>query len=119
MADGYVLTTASTVTCTHPTPGKVTLNSLAKLRVNSRPVLVAGSVTGSSVSCTIPDNPNTSTKRCAQVAKETGGHAPKLKVGNIPALLDGLTGMTDGQPPVPPAGTPLTASADQSKLKAG
>jgi hypothetical protein len=114
-----VLTTGSTVTCTHG--GKVATGSTAKLKVNGLPVLLAAGVSERAVTtCPVVDDPNTSTTKCRKVATILKAPAAKLKVGGQAVILDTLTGMTNGTPPPPPLGAELgTAVANQTKLQAG
>lgn len=92
-----VVTTASTVSCGHPTPrtgGTVALSSSAKLKVGDDPVVTA--ITAATVSgCGTVTNAQTGDVQCT-TATATAGFAAKLTVGGQPVLLDTLSGTTTG-----------------------
>jgi hypothetical protein len=125
MADTQdVLTTASSVTCTHG--GVVDISSDAKLTVGAAGdrVLLQAGVMGKSFKtappCSNLDNPNTGALQCKHVVTVTGGTSSKLRVGGQPVLLASLAGTTDGVPP-PPLAPPSrlgSAQAGQTKLRA-
>lgn len=113
-----VLTTGSEVLCgiqaaaSHG--GNVSVTSSAKLKVNGNSVLVRSSVEGKPVAgCQTPNDSTKSLKTCTSATSVTAGEASKLTVGGQPALLDTVTGITDGNPP----GT-VPADAKQDKLTA-
>ena len=101
-----VLTTSSTINCSHQ--GTVQKTSTEKLKVNGSSVLLESSLKA------IPDCPNqsSSTTKDKKVDSVLGGIAQKLKSGGTGVLLATLSGKGDGSPP----GT-LSASAGQTKLK--
>ncbi|MCJ1676504.1 hypothetical protein MTF65_03885 [Streptomyces sp. APSN-46.1] len=119
---GKVLTTASTVTCGHPTPvppepppspmpGQVTASSERKLKVQGSPVLVKSSL----LQADVKDCPNTVSpaKPCKKVTGVVSGESLKLKAGGSPVMLDEISLTTDGSVPPPPV---LKPGAGQSKL---
>jgi hypothetical protein len=109
-----VLTSASSLTCAHGFA--VAAGTTGRLRVGGKPVLLAG-LTGASIDCKLPDDPNTSTKHCTQVSQVSAGESARLTVGKASVLLDVLAGLSDGTPP--PTGAPLLpAVANQTKLRA-
>lgn len=113
----HVLTTASTVDCGHG--GAVATTGEPKLRVAGAPVLLAAGINSKPVapSCTVVDNPDTSTLKCRMVTSVTGGMAVKLRVAGAPAMLDTLAGGTDGKVGGTPAQV-LRATAGRTKLEA-
>lgn len=114
-----VLTTASTVTCSHtaPTPGIVSTASSAKLRVKGQPVLLKNSIAEEAISgCGIIPDPNTKAVTCVRVKKVEAGEAQKLTVAGESVMLDTLTGKTDGTINGEIQG--LKATAGQQKLTA-
>jgi hypothetical protein len=100
-----VLTTSSTITCSHQ--GTVQKTSTAKLKVNGSPVLLESSLGA------IPDCPNqsSSTTKDTKVASVLGA-AQKLKAGGNGVLLATLSGKGNGSPP-----GDLSATAGQALLK--
>jgi len=111
-----VLTSGSSVGCTHP-GGKISLSSQAKLKVKGNAVLLEDDVKGKSISdCPIPKDESKGTAPDTKVLALTTGKASKLKVGGKPVLLSTLTGTTNGLPTAP--GAQLKVSADQTKLTA-
>lgn len=102
-----VLTSGSQVQCGHQ--GNILLTPSPKLKVAGNPVItqVGPPVAG----CTTPVTPG-GNKPCV-TASPVGGQAVKLKVGGSPAMLDTVSGITDGVPP----GT-VTPSAKQTKMTA-
>ncbi len=105
----YVLTTASTIECSHG--GTVDVTNEPNLKVDNKPVLIGIGPTFSK-KCPLTDNASTGTVQCKS-AFITGGTASKLKVGGSPVMLDTVMGTTDGGAPPP---TPITVKANQSKL---
>jgi len=120
----YVLTTSSSVQCGHS--GKVAVESLAKLQVNSSPILLKGSIEGKPITgCKTPSTSDTSgltNQQCDQVSSVPPGpgvilgEATKLKVGGQPVMLDTLTGKTNGMVGKVTPQPLLSAMANQSKL---
>ncbi|WP_328475134.1 hypothetical protein OHA21_17640 [Actinoplanes sp. NBC_00393] len=107
-----VLVAPSAVACPHP-PGLVTAGTSSRLTVGKQPVLLAG-LTGKDIAgCTTPANPP-STKPCLKVLTVTAGERSKLTVGGVPVLLADVAGTTDGVP----AGSAVTATANQTRLTA-
>jgi hypothetical protein len=94
-----VLTTLSTVTCGHP-PGKVQVQSQAKLAVGGGRVLVQAGIKDQTVAdCgTKPasDAAGPTAAPCKTVSKVGGGRSTKLRAGGQPVMLDTLAGSTDG-----------------------
>src|SRR4051794_3371499 len=110
-----VLTTSSSITCSHS--GGITPTGASKLKINGSPVVLKAGVAGKSVGpppCSVTTNTNTGTKQCSSVTAVSGGEASKLKVNGQPVLLETLSGTTDGTPPALPSG--LKATANQTKL---
>jgi hypothetical protein len=121
LAAAPALTSASSVLCPHG--GAVDKTGTAKLKVAASAVLTKADLSGKKIiGCSVADNLQTSTLQCKFVQAISSGESSKLKVKRgaaaIPVLLDTLTGLTTGTPPPPPAGPPLKATANQSKLKA-
>jgi hypothetical protein len=139
-----VLTTESNVTCGHQ--GQVQISSSAKLKVNSKSVLLESSIAGMSIlTCATPQTtkPNTTTYLsfpCASVSATartspapqpssgssiTDGRSKKLMVGEMPVMLEtvvgqsgGLAGETDGMVGGVSPVTGLQGKAVQNKLVA-
>lgn len=110
----FVLTTSSRIVC--GSQGAVSTSGQAKLTVGGVPVLVKAGVAGKSLSgCTVVTNASSGTKQCSTVASVSAGEATKLTVGGAAVMLDTLAGTADG---LPTPGAMLTATANQSKLKA-
>ena len=101
-----VLTTSSTINCSHQ--GTVKKTSTAKLKVNGSSVLLESSL-GAISDC---PNQSSSTTKDSKVDSVLGGVAQKLKAGGNGVLLATLSGKGNGSPP----GT-LSATAGQSLLK--
>lgn len=105
---GFVLTTASAVTC--PSQGRVATTGHARLTVAGAPVLALdGIVTASVAGCTVPTA--SGTKTCLKVI-EASGTAGKLRVDGKAVALGSLTGKTDGTTPA------ISGSAGQTLLTA-
>ncbi|MEV8630888.1 hypothetical protein AB0395_04455 [Streptosporangium sp. NPDC051023] len=91
-----VLTTGASIGCGHGgtvqvVPGQRTLT------VAGAPVLVAGDLEGKPITHCVPTAPGA--VPCTAVASVIGGSATTLSVGGHPALLDTLSGLTNGSPP--------------------
>lgn len=124
----YVLTSSSQVNCGHD-PGKVTVQSGAKLTVGKAPVLTAASIDMMPVTgcATVAAGPPP-TITCAAVSATPlpappllpgvqKGASTKLTVNKMPVILETLAGATNGSI----SGTPqvlLAAKAMQAKLRA-
>jgi hypothetical protein len=107
-----VLVAPSTVACPH-TPGTVMPATSSRLTVGKQPVLLAG-LTGKDVAgCTI--QVTQTTKTCLKVTSVSTGEKSKLTVNGHSVLLADVTGVTDG---VSPAGNAVTATANQTRLRA-
>lgn len=109
-----VLTMNATIGCGHG--GGVTPSSDAKLKVDSKSVLVKSSVDNKSVGP--PPCPKTNTNAGESPCKTvtvTGTEASKLKAGGA-AVLIGLDGSTNGT--ATPAGKPTVTGGTQTKLTA-
>ncbi len=135
-----VLTTSSDVTCGHSAGavhGKAQVSSDVKLTVSGSPVLLKSGVDLKSVSgCPTPPASDTSgvtAAPCTQVTSTPtpptgaagpptpgvgGGEATKLTCGGLPAMLDTLSGKTNGMVGKVSPQTLLSASAGQDKLTA-
>ncbi|GHO83200.1 hypothetical protein [Dictyobacter formicarum] len=138
-----VLTTESNVTCGHQ--GQVQISSSAKLKVNSKPVLLESSITGmliqncatpttqaqgkyvsfscASVSATGRTSPIPPTETTSSPISD--GRSKKLMVGKMPVMLEtvagqssGLAGETDGMVSGVSPVTGLQGTAVQNKLAA-
>lgn len=110
-----VLTKDSTVKCSHPTPGTVTLGTgAAKLRVQGKAVLRAQDVVTIASGCGFKHPTPQGAVPCSKVMELTRGTATKLRVGGVPVVLDTLQGTTNSSP------TPgsLKVTANQPKLTA-
>lgn len=111
------LTEKSTLNCLHQGSVKLT-SKQSKLKVAGTNVLVAGDLTGASISgCSTTPDPNTATLKCLLILTAIGGVSSKLKVSGAGVLLETIQGQTTGTL----GGTPQTwsvKSAGQSKLKA-
>ena len=104
-----VLTTGSSVTCSHQ--GRVALSSSAKLKVANNPVLLSTDFASWGITnCTQTGGPPTP---CTNIVSVATGPASKLTVGRVPVMLDTLAGPTNGAPP----GT-VSATAGHTKLTA-
>jgi hypothetical protein len=104
----FVLTTASTVDCSHM--GPVALAAANKLTINGMSVLLLSDISGASITCLNPTDPNTQSKPCMTVISAAGA-AAKLTVSGAGVALDTLSGTTDGHDPSP-ATLPPTISAE-------
>lgn len=102
-----VLTTGSKVECGHS--GGVKLTGNDKLKVSGNAVVTT---VGPTVDAKCTTQNSNSTKKCTSVSP-VGGQASKLKVGGSPAMLDTVSGTSDGNP----TGT-MSVSVQQSKLTA-
>jgi len=90
-----VLTSANTVTCNHAPAAPVKVETAAKLRVGSKPVLVVAEtgpmvIPGTCVPTSQSDKP------CLTVAALSKGPAAKLRADGHPVLLNTLAAQTDG-----------------------
>jgi hypothetical protein len=128
----FVLTTASTVTCTHN--GKVNVEGAKKLKVGGNAVLLEAGIDAKSISGCVTQDLDVSgvpkTRQCQHVASIsraapvppppplppaiTAGKATKLKVNGMPVMLDTLKGLTDGLDAAPPT---MLAKADAGHTK--
>jgi hypothetical protein len=106
-----VLTTSSTVQCSHQ--AKVALqSSQTKLKAGGSPVLLQTDMIGASISgC---PNSGPSLTPCSSTVSVTAGMATNLSVDSTPVLLESATGLTNSVPP----GTWTVTSAGQSVLSA-
>jgi hypothetical protein len=114
MSNPNVLTTVSTIACSHS--GQVTFSSDInhKLKVQGKSVLLKSDIENAPVSAACTNQNTSSTHKCTKVSSVTGGESTKLKVGGVPVMLSTMTGFTDGFPPSP---SPLTGVTPvQSKL---
>lgn len=107
-----VLVAPSTVACPHP-PGTVAAATSSRLTVGRQPVLLAG-LTGKDVAgC--PIQVTQTTKTCLKVLSVSTGEKSRLSVGGVAVLLADVAGVSDG---LSPAGNAVTATANQTRLKA-
>ena len=106
-----VLTNSSSIECGDK--GKVKLAAKGKLKVNGENVLVLSDINGKTVSSCQNTTDNSGNKTCMLVAAASGT-ASKLTVGNAAAVIDTMTGTTDGAPP--PKNALSVTDAAQSKL---
>ena len=111
MTDPFVLTTASSILCSHGFG--ISAGNSGRLKVGGKEVLLAG-LAGKSFTCSIPDNPNTGIKHCTKVSTVSAGEKSRLTVGKVSVLLDVLVGLTDGAPPPPN----LVVVPKQARLRA-
>jgi|SoiMethySBSTD1v2_1073268.scaffolds.fasta_scaffold635310_2 hypothetical protein len=108
-----VLTAQAVIGCGHGGTVEV-VASRSTLSAGGAAVLVEGDLTGATVEgCPLVPPPATN-KKCSSVLSVTGGSAARLSVGGTPALLDSVTGTTDGNP----AGSLTVTSAGQTVLQA-
>jgi hypothetical protein len=119
-----VLTAASTVACAHK--GKVAATGSPRLTVTGAGVLTVAGVVGGSIpprgpdSCTLVEQANPPTKKCAKVDAVTAGMVPRLTVDGQPVLAQaGFAGITDGTVAGVKPQPGLTALANQTTLTAG
>ncbi len=110
----FVLTKASRLACAHQ--GTVQMvPTQTKLKVDGSPVLVDGVLIGAPiVGCTTPAT--ASSAPCTAVVAMAVGAATRLKVDQVPVLLDTAVGTTNGVTPVPSNFWSVT-TAGQTKLK--
>lgn len=117
-----VLTTSSTVGCGHlpppPGAGVVQVQSTAKLRVATAPVLLLAGINGKPVATgTCGIVPSQGNIKCLKVSAVTAGMATKLTVGGLPVMLaETLAGTTDGTLATVTPQPLLAAVPNQSKL---
>jgi hypothetical protein len=110
---GKVLTTASTIKCSHQGTVSVSSAGQSDLQIDGNSALVVGDLVGVSISgCTNPSS--SSSKQCATTTSMIVGDASTLEAGGKPVLLDTATGLTDSIPP----GTWSVSDAGQSIVEA-
>jgi hypothetical protein len=93
-----VLTTTSTVLCGHGGSGAVQVQSDAKLKLNGARVLLMAGIKDQPINpvlCGIPVPP-AANKKCTKASSVFAGLATKLKVGDLPVVLETVRGGTDG-----------------------
>jgi len=124
MEGKYVVVKTSSITCDHTGSISVSSPAQSKLKVSGEPVLIktdflAPVAVGNT--CTNVDNPNTGALKCTTTTPPLAGEAAKLKVNQVPVLLDDLSGKTVGtDPTILPDMVPSYSvqSVAQNKLKA-
>ncbi|MDT0353134.1 hypothetical protein [Pseudonocardia charpentierae] len=123
-----VLTAASTLTCGHPGPGKITITPAStRLTVGGVGVLTAAGV-ATIAGCAQPSAASPPTAPCPPPVAVSGGSASRLFVDGVPVLLASTfaaatTGVPPAvrpmpvSPPVPPP-VPIDVDAGQTRLQA-
>ena len=108
-----VLTAQASIGCGHG--GSVQLAAgQQKLTAGGAAVLVAGDLTGATVTGCTQLTTSSGNKQCTSVVSVVGGTAAHLKAGGKAALLDTVSGQTDGVPP----GSLTVLSPGQTVLRA-
>jgi hypothetical protein len=118
MAGGYVLTGASTMTCSpsHLGAGRITIPPSVRLTVAGQGVLtMPGSGTAPITGCTQPVSAG-STNPCSGVVQVTAGASSRLRVDGVPVLLaEQFAATTTTGLPIPV----YVATANQALLRVG